>query len=207
MGSLSSKRNIVADKVSEDDSENYNLINLPAPTANLGVRIICGLVGVLGIYKLYRCGLRAAWCRPGGPMERKQPAQSYTKSVDMTDHTGHARTNPGIGVFRGGDGRDPFWQLKEDLCWTCLESSRLERPGGGRQGGVNGGHPPGERQGRSATSTSPARRMRTSSVLLVGTGAPIANQPLEYTQGGTTEAVHTPLTYLHQPSGESGQGG
>ena len=60
MGSLSSKRNIVADKVSEDDSENYNLINIHAPTANLGVMIICSLVGVLGIYKLYRCGLREA---------------------------------------------------------------------------------------------------------------------------------------------------
>ena len=164
MGSLTSKRNIVADKVSEDDSENYNLINIHAPTANLGVMIIFGLVGMLGVYKLYRCGLRAAWCRPGARKEMKQPAQSYSTSVDMTDHTGHARPNPGTVVFRGGDSKDLFWQPKEDLCWTCLESSRLGHPGGGRQGGVYAGPPPGEHQGRSATSPFPARRMRTRSV-------------------------------------------
>ena len=49
MGSASSKRNIVADKFSEDDLASYNLINIHAPTANLGVMVICGLVGVLGI--------------------------------------------------------------------------------------------------------------------------------------------------------------
>ena len=117
MGSGSSKRNIVADKVSEDDSESYNLINIHTPTANLGVMIICGLVGVLGIYRLYRYGLRATWCRPGGLKERKAPVQSSTTSVDMTDHAGHARPDLGTVVFGGGDARrDPFWQLKEEPC-------------------------------------------------------------------------------------------
>ena len=46
MGSVSSKHNIVADKVSEDDSESYSLIDIHAPTANLSVMIIFGLVGV-----------------------------------------------------------------------------------------------------------------------------------------------------------------
>ena len=53
MGSESSKRNIVVDKVSEDDSDSYNLIKIHAPTANLGVIIFCGLVGVVGFYRLY----------------------------------------------------------------------------------------------------------------------------------------------------------
>ena len=129
MGSESSKRNIVADKVSEDDSESYNLINIHAPTANLGVIIICGLVGVVGFYRLYRYGLRATWCRPGGQKERRAPVQSSTASVDMSGHAGHARPDLGTVVVGGGDGRNPFWQLKEDPCWTCLESSRLEQAG------------------------------------------------------------------------------
>ena len=183
MGSESSKRNIVADKVSEDDSESYNLINIHAPTANLGVVIICGLVGVVGFYRLYRYGLRATWCRPGGQKERKVPVQSSTASVDMTGHVGHARPDQRTVVIGGGDARNPFWQLKEDPCWTCMESSRLEqagRPGGrrrsrerfaqdaqgvgGRQWSVYGGPPPEERLGRRAASPSPMRRVRTRSV-------------------------------------------
>ena len=101
MGSGSSKRNIVADKVSEDDSESYNLINIHAPTANLGVMIICGLVAVLGIYRLYRYGLRATWCKPGGQKERKVRVQSSTTSVDMMGHAGHAKPDQGTVVFGG----------------------------------------------------------------------------------------------------------
>ena len=178
MGSGSSKHNIVADKVSEDYSESINLINIHAPTANLGVMIICGLVGVLGIYRLYRYGLRATWCRPGGPKERKARVQSSTKTVDMTGHTGHARPDLGMVVFGGGDGRNPFWQLKEDPCWACLESSQLGQAGrrsrerfaldaqgvGGRQRSVYGGPPPEERLGKRAASPSPTWRMRTRSV-------------------------------------------
>ena len=178
MGSKSSKRNIVADKVTEDDSDSYNFINIHAPTTNLGIVIICGLVGVVGFYRLYRYGLRATWCRPGGQKERRAPVQSPTASVDMSGHAGHARPDLGTVVVGGGDGRNPFWQLKEDPCWTCLESSRLEQAGrrsrerfaqdaqgvGGRQRSVYGGPPPEERLGRRAASPSPMRRMRTRSV-------------------------------------------
>ena len=59
MGSQASNKNIVADTMSEDDSESYNYINIHAPTANLGISIIFGLVVAVGLYRLYQYFLRA----------------------------------------------------------------------------------------------------------------------------------------------------
>ena len=53
MGSQTSKKNIVTDDMTEDDSESYNLVNIHAPTANLGISILCGLVVALGLDRLY----------------------------------------------------------------------------------------------------------------------------------------------------------
>ena len=108
MGSESSKRNIIADKVAEDESESYNLINIHGPTAKLGIVIICGLVGVVEFYRLYRYGMRATWCGPGGQKERKVPVQLSTALVDMTGHVGQARPDQRTVVIGGGDARNPF---------------------------------------------------------------------------------------------------
>ena len=183
MGSQTSKRNIVADSLTKDDSESYNLVNIHAPTANIGISIICGLVGAVGLYRLYRYCLRATWCRPGGQKERKISVQPTTASVDMTGHVGHAVPDQRTVMFGGGDARSPFWKLKEDPCWTCIESSRLEQAGraggcrrsrerlaqdaqggGGHQRSVYGGPTQEERPGRRAASPSPMRRVRARSV-------------------------------------------
>ena len=37
MGAQTSKKNIVTDSMTEDDSESYNLINIHTPTANIGI--------------------------------------------------------------------------------------------------------------------------------------------------------------------------
>ena len=52
MGSQTSKKNIVTDSMTEDDSESYNLVNIHAPTANLGISIVFGLVVAIGLYRL-----------------------------------------------------------------------------------------------------------------------------------------------------------
>ena len=114
MGSQTSKRNTVADSLTEDDSESYNLVNIHAPTANLGISIIFGLVVAVGLYRLYSYFLRVKWCRPGEEKERKIPVQPATASVDMTGHVGHAIPDQRTVVFGGGDMRNVFWQLKED---------------------------------------------------------------------------------------------
>ena len=53
MGSQTSKKNIVADSRTEDDSESYYLVNIHAPTVNLGISIVFGLVVAVGLYRLY----------------------------------------------------------------------------------------------------------------------------------------------------------
>ena len=53
-----SKRNIVTDSMTEENSESYNLINVHAPTANLGFSLVLGLVVIVGLYRLYKCFLR-----------------------------------------------------------------------------------------------------------------------------------------------------
>ena len=113
MGSKTSKRNIVTDNMTEDDSESYNLVNIHAPTANLGISITFGLVVAVGLYRLYQYFLRVKWCRPGGgAKERRIPVQPATTSVDMSGHVGHAMPDQRAAVFEG-DARNAFWQLKE----------------------------------------------------------------------------------------------
>ena len=46
MGAKSSKKDIVADTMVEDDSESYNLINIHTPTARMGISVLCVLVGL-----------------------------------------------------------------------------------------------------------------------------------------------------------------
>ena len=86
MGSQTSKKNIVADSRTEDDSESYYLVNIHAPTVSLGISIVFGFVVAVGLYRLYNYFLRAKWCRPGGVKERKILVQPSTASVDMTGH-------------------------------------------------------------------------------------------------------------------------
>ena len=53
MGAKSSKKNIVADTMVEDDSESYNLINIHTPTASIGLTVFVCLVGVVCLFRLY----------------------------------------------------------------------------------------------------------------------------------------------------------
>ena len=174
MGSQTSKKNIVADTMTEDDS-----VNIHAPTANLGISITFGLVVAVGLYRLYQYFLRVKWCRPGGgAKEQRMPVQPATTSVDMSGHVGHAMPDQRAAVFEG-DARNAFWQLKEDPCLTCsLEQAwrtggrRRSRErfaqdaqgGGGHQRGVYDGTTQGERPWRRAASPSPLRRARARSV-------------------------------------------
>ena len=125
MGAKSSKKNIVADTMVEDDSESYNLINIHTPTAGMGISILCVLVGVVCVYRLYRCMVRAD-CRPSktGARGRRFPVLPDT-AVDMVNHIGHAMPTQGV-VVRGGDARNSYWTPKEDPCMTCLEDAWTE---------------------------------------------------------------------------------
>ena len=172
MGAQSSKKNIVTDSMTEDDSESYNLINIHTPTANIGISVICCMVLVVCLYRLYQYFVRAKCVRPvAGAKERMIPAQPGTTSVDMTNHIGHAMPDQGTAVF-GGDARNSFWRLKEDPCLTCsLEEAwkmggrRRSRErftqgdlgGGGHQRSVYGGNGQGE-------CSPPMRRTRARSV-------------------------------------------
>ena len=136
MGAKSSKKNIVTDSMVEDDSESYNLVNIHAPTANLGFSIVGGLVLAMGLYKLYRYFMRGTWCKPrGGSGKKKGTAHRppLTTSVDLTgqaglDLWGQAGQVYPIqrAVYGGGDARNAYWQMKEDRCGDCIEGSRLE---------------------------------------------------------------------------------
>ena len=89
MGSQTCKKIIVADTMTKDDWESYNLVNIHAPTANIGISIIFGLVVAVGLYRLYQYFLRANWCRPGGgAKERRITVQPATTSVDMSERGG-----------------------------------------------------------------------------------------------------------------------
>ena len=125
MGAKSSKKNIVADTMVEDDSESYNLINIHTPNAGMGISILCVLVGVVCVYRLYRCMVRANG-RPSktGARGRGFPVLPDT-AVDMVNHIGHAMPTQGV-VVRGGDARNSYWTPKEDPCMTCLEDAWTE---------------------------------------------------------------------------------
>ena len=172
MGAKSSKKNIVADTMVEDDSESYNLINIHTPTANIGITVFCCLVGVVCLFRLYQYMVRARCGRPkAGARGRRLPVRRDTATVDMDSHIGHAMPAQGMAVF-GGDARNAFWQLKEDPCLSCsLEKAwkiggrRRSRErftqgdlgGGGHQRGVYGGPGQGE-------CSPPLRRTRARSV-------------------------------------------
>ena len=128
MGSQTSKKNIVTDSMVEDDSESYNLVNIHAPTANLGFSIVGGLVLAMGLYKLYRYFLRATWCKPGGGSAKEKGTlrPPPTTSVDLTGQAGQAYPVQ-MAVDGEGDARNAYRQMKEDRCMDCIESSRLEK--------------------------------------------------------------------------------
>ena len=92
MGSQTSKKNVVTDNMTEDDSESYNLINIHAPTANLGFSLALGLVVAVGLYRFYKCFLRAKWCRPGGGAGkgRERPVVPPSATIDKTGFHGQA---------------------------------------------------------------------------------------------------------------------
>ena len=129
MGAKSSKKNIVTDSMVEDDSESYNLVNIHAPTANLGFSIVGGLVLAMGLYKLYRYFMRGTWCKPRGGSSGKKKGTAHhpplTTSVDLTGQAGQAYPVQ-MAVYGGGDARNAYWQMKEDRCGDCIEGSRLE---------------------------------------------------------------------------------
>ena len=176
MGSKSSKKNLVTDNMVEDDSESYNLVNIHAPTANLGFSIVGGLVLAMGMYKLYRYFLRATWCKPrgGSGKEKGTRRPPHTTAVDLTGQAGQAYPVQ-MAVYGGGDARNAYWQMKEDRCMDCIESSRLERvwrlgerrrskerfaqeaQGAGHPRGAGGGEQAWRRQG----SPSPVKRARS----------------------------------------------
>ena len=114
--------------MTEDDSESYNLVNIHAPTANLGFSIVVGLVMAMGLYKMYRYFLRVTWCKPGGgrAKEKGRLRPPPTASIDLTGKA--IQAYPGqMAVYGGGDARNAYWQMKEDRCMDCIESSRLEK--------------------------------------------------------------------------------
>ena len=123
MGSQTSKKNIVTDNMTEDDSESYNLVNIHAPTANLGFSIVVGLVLAMGLYRLYRYFLRAKWCQPGGGRGKEKGRQRPppTASIDLTGQVGQAMPDQ-MAVYGGGDARNAYWQMKED---RCMDSRRF----------------------------------------------------------------------------------
>ena len=171
MGAKSSKKNIVADTMVEDDSESYNLINIHTPTANIGISVFCCLVGVVCLYRLYRYMVRAKCGRPkAGARGRRLPVQLETAAVDMTNHIGHAIPVQGAAVV-GGDARNSYWTLKEDPCMTCLEDAWTEhghRRARGRFGQadlVGAGKPKGVYGGPGLEESPPPRkRTRARSV-------------------------------------------
>ena len=172
MGASSSKKNIVADSMTEDDSESYNLINIHAPTASIGISIVCCLGLVVCLYRLYRYVMRAKCVRPvAGARGRRFPALPATTAVDMSSHTGHFMPGQGTAMF-GGDARNSYWRPKEDTCLTCSLEEAWKMGGrrrsrgrftqgdlgcGGQQRGVYGGTSRGE-------SPPPMKRARARSV-------------------------------------------
>ena len=123
MGAKSSKKNIVADTMVEDDSESYNLINIHTPTANIGITVFCVVIGVVCLFRVYRWMARAKCGRSRvGERRRRLPVRLDTPTVDMDSHIRHAMPAQGMAVF-GGDARNSYWTPKVDPCMTCLEDA------------------------------------------------------------------------------------
>ena len=121
----SSKKNVVADTMVEDDSESYNLINIHTPTANIGLTVFFCLVGVVCLFRLYAYMRRSRCARPkaeAGAGGRRHPAQRDTAALDMDSHAGHTLPGQGVPVF-GGEARNAYWTPREDPCRTCLEEA------------------------------------------------------------------------------------
>ena len=126
MGAKTSK-NVVADTVSEDDSQSYNLINVHTPTANMGITVFFCLVGVVLLVRLYMYVTRGAGCtRPkAGPGGRRLPTRRDTAAVDMDCHTGHAMPAQGVAVLGRGC---------KKLLLDPERHAVLDMPGGGLDG-------------------------------------------------------------------------
>ena len=136
--------------------------------------MVLGLVVAICLYWLYKFLLRAKWCKPGGGggMEKGRPTPPPSASVDMTYSQGQVTSPKQMAVYGGGDARNAYWQLKEDRCMDCIESSRLEKAwrlgerrrskerfaqeaqGEGHPRGAGGGEQAWRRQG----SPSPVKR-------------------------------------------------
>ena len=149
----SSKKNVVADTMVEDDSESYNLINIHTPTANIGLTVFFCLVGVVCLFRLYVYLRRSRCARPkAGAGVRRHPAQRDTAALDMDSHTGHTLPAQGVPVF-GGEARSAYWTPREDPCRTCLEEAWTDHGHRRTRGhGGEGESPPQRTRARSVES-------------------------------------------------------
>ena len=59
-------------------------------------------------------------------MEKGRPTPPPSASVDMTYSQGQVTPPKQMAVYGGGDTKNAYWQLKEDLCMDCIESLRQE---------------------------------------------------------------------------------
>ena len=166
MGAKSSKKNIVADTMVEDDSESYNLINIHTPNANIGITVFCCLVGVVCLFRLYTYMVRARCARPKtGARGRRLPVRRDTATVDMYSHIGHAMPAQGVAV-PGGDARSSYWTPREDPCPQCLEEAWTDhghRRARGRFGNadlVGAGNPKSVYGGPGQEDSPPTPRLR-----------------------------------------------
>ena len=81
----------------------------------------------MGLYRVYKCFWQTKWCRPGGGegKERERPVVPTSATIDMTGFHGQAALKQ-LEVYKGGDAKNAFSQLREDLCSDCMESSLQE---------------------------------------------------------------------------------
>ena len=62
-------------------------------------------------------------------MEKGRPTPQTTASVDMTYSQGLVTLPKQMAVYGGGDAKNAYWQLKEDLCSDCVKNSCQEEAG------------------------------------------------------------------------------
>ena len=136
MGAQSSKKNVVADTMVEDDSQSYNLINIHTPTASIGITVFFCLVGVVCLFRLYSYVVRTRCARAKtGAGGMRLPARRDTATVDMDSHIGHGMPAKGMAVL-GGDARNSYWTPREEFCSSCLEEAWRARGRFGQAGPV-----------------------------------------------------------------------